>query len=410
MGLSTPGAVTGITAPVPVAAPGEWRDGELPSGAAAVVATFPSVADQRELHERLYRWRDVLEEVSHPGIVFPVIETGSDGYARLVYPRPYDIGVRNVRTQRGWPLCLEILAQLASILDALHERGLIHGNLGASSVWWMDDSRVQTPDAALGLALEGLVPASLHYAVYLDPAVGNSEMLVPSSDQYSLAVLAYEMISGRQATASQREGVVMVDPVEVNRFAKGAASVPAAVFDILQRTLQGGPHTRFDTCTSFVEALREATDGGKTPQLVASGLRVLETFRSKLKRAAVPLALLLASVVVYTQSQTVRRVIAGAVDRTLAKASLSSSAAPEDTLIPGTEQEEVVAPMTGTIVFSVPRGSVVYLDGVRLNGSPRAASVNAGTHDVNVRLPGAQGTRVRRVHVPPDSTLVVRVP
>lgn len=410
MQLSNAGAVTGSTTPVPVAAPGEWREGLLPTGKSALVVSFPSVRDQGEVEERLLRWRDVLEEVASPGTLMPVIERGSDELIRLEFERPHDIGVSNLLKQRSWELCLDVLEQIATVLDALHERGLVHGNLGASSIWWVDDSRIKIPDAALSLALEGVVPASLHYAPYLDPEVGRGGMLTPASDQYSLAVLAYEMIAGKLYTPHHAEGVVSVDPIEVNRFTRGGASLPAAVFDVLQRVLQSPPYGRYDSCLMFVQALRRASRTAASTPMIAAGLRALGSFRATVRRLALPIGLLAIGVLVYLQSTTVRRFIAGQIDHVVAAAASGSAAevsvaAPVDSVPVGAAPPR---PTTGTLRFEVPAGSVLYVDGVRLAGTPRRHEVSAGSHDVNVRLPGRQGTTVRRVYVAPDSVVTVR--
>ncbi len=63
----------------------------------------------------------------------------------------------------------------------------------------------------------------------------------------------------------------------------------------------------------------------------------------------------------------------------------------------------------GVIRLDVPANSRIYLDGVLLSGSPRAVPTSAGTHDVDVIVPGSSQTQRRRVSVSATDTSIVRI-
>jgi hypothetical protein len=86
------------------------------------------------------------------------------------------------------------------------------------------------------------------------------------SDQYSLAVMTYELLVGRPPFHGDAPAVLyqhVHEPVPRLETADGA--LPDPVAETVLRAMRKQPEERFATCTDFATALRAATAGGGQP-------------------------------------------------------------------------------------------------------------------------------------------------
>jgi serine/threonine protein kinase len=95
---------------------------------------------------------------------------------------------------------VELLAPLAEALQEAHAAGIVHRDVKPSNVLLRDDGSAVLAD--FGLALDDVrvsqtSTAALGSAAYLDPEILDGRKPSPSSDTYSLGVVAYETITGR---------------------------------------------------------------------------------------------------------------------------------------------------------------------------------------------------------------------
>src|SRR6185437_16876677 len=82
------------------------------------------------------------------------------------------------------------------------------------------------------------------------------------ADHYSLAVIAYEMFTGRRRVGCEAvEGIDTLAPIEIHADAPLRQDLPLYANLALRRALSASPANRFPTSTAFAEALAgEATD------------------------------------------------------------------------------------------------------------------------------------------------------
>jgi len=163
---------------------------------------------------------------------------------------------------------LEITRQIASALDYAHGQRIIHRDIKPANV--MVETR---PDGKLvvrvldfGLAAEirssmGRVSREIHDTSGTRPYMAPEQWLGgkqgAATDQYSLAVLFHELITGEVPFASvfdTGDPMVMLNAVGHNPV-ELPDDLPACVRSALEKALSKKPNDRFGSCIDFVDAL-----------------------------------------------------------------------------------------------------------------------------------------------------------
>lgn len=241
-------------------APGLWRADGLGGGAERVHFELPidagAGADSGAVRRQLVHWLDALRQANVDGVLVPALAEDLVDSMRLTYPRPVHVGRTGFPAVPTMPQVIDALRDVARILDRLHAAGIVHGGLGLPSLWWMRGGAIALPDVALAHALDGLVPVPAVAAEYRAPESWRHGEVLPASDQYALAVIAFELLTGRaRRTVERVEGLVAFEPLVVDPTQRLAAGVPPGVSAVLARALSTSPAARFPNCSAFVDAL-----------------------------------------------------------------------------------------------------------------------------------------------------------
>ena len=389
------------------AAPGEWiytRD--------HVVVTFRGVRDLDALASQLAHWREVLTRAELDAVLIPELELGPAGPA-LRYPAPADVGV-SLSSPKAFGELMRVMAIIATALDTLHTRGLVHGALSLSSLWWMPNGRLVFPDAALATALDGLAAPHNTVFLYRAPEVWHDQTRVPESDQYSLAAIAYELFTHTSREAARRvEGIVAIEPVHLEPMELMAAGAPTGIADALQRALAASPRSRFESCAAFVEALQRGLDAVTRSAEVAQHAKATQARRRPVDMGAVVriVALLAAVVLIFWYRPALRRTTSELWNRGPTVTSGGSIAGETAVMFPDkptelsrgiiSETDQSFAARSG---LSMP-SSVVPSDGSASASADVAAGAPfSGVSPANGRAPDASARRAGRNVREPNSS------
>jgi serine/threonine-protein kinase len=161
---------------------------------------------------------------------------------------------------------LEWLSQAAAALDAAHASGIVHRDVKPGNLLLDSDDRVKVADfgvasaADLGTFTEaGTV---LGTAGYLAPEQARGERATPASDLYALAVVAFELLTGKrpfERESSTAEAMAHVS-APIPPASQANPQLPPELDDVLARGLAKEPQHRFRTAAELVGALRDALD------------------------------------------------------------------------------------------------------------------------------------------------------
>lgn len=225
--------------------------------------------EQKVLRDRLFREARAAGQLSHPGIV-TIYQVGE--YNRMAYiAMEYVPGITLQRLMADPPLSTEavrqILIQAATALDYAHQCGVVHRDVKPANIIINQHGRVKICD--FGIAkIDGSHTAltatgmTLGTPYYMSPEQVEGQIPKRQSDQYSLAVVAYEMLSGQlpfraESLATLFRKILLEPPPPIHEW---NPKLGKRVSDVLSRALSKDPEARYDSCGTFVEQLLEACE------------------------------------------------------------------------------------------------------------------------------------------------------
>jgi predicted Ser/Thr protein kinase len=167
---------------------------------------------------------------------------------------------------------LDWVEEAAAALDAAHEAGIVHRDVKPGNLLLDDRGHLKVADfgvaSAAGMDSFTQTGTILGTAGYLSPEQAKGERATAASDRYALAVLAWELLTGRrpfQADTPTAEAAAHVNaPVPSAHGANRA--LPQAYDAIFERALAKDPAQRYPTAAEFAGELRRALhdDAGDT--------------------------------------------------------------------------------------------------------------------------------------------------
>jgi eukaryotic-like serine/threonine-protein kinase len=151
------------------------------------------------------------------------------------------------------------MVDLAGALAAAHRAGMIHGDVKPGNILITPDKKVKLGDFGIArLATQASRDGRLlGTPAYLAPEQIQSETQDQRSDQFSLGIVFYQMLTGVPPFDGSSLGTVCSQIVnfEPARPSRLNPAVPLALDDIVTRCLAKNPQDRFESCEEFARAL-----------------------------------------------------------------------------------------------------------------------------------------------------------
>lgn len=165
-------------------------------------------------------------------------------------------------------IALAIVRQIASALDYAHERKIVHRDIKPANVMIEQEAdgvySVKVLD--FGLAAEirssmGRVSREIHDTSgtrpYMAPEQWSGDKQGPATDQYALAVLYHELVTGsvpHQSAFESGDPVLMMANV-IHQPLRLSEDVPVDMRKALMKALSKKPVDRFEHCSDFMSAI-----------------------------------------------------------------------------------------------------------------------------------------------------------
>jgi serine/threonine protein kinase len=254
------------------------------------LASDPTVV-KRFLREAGYGSR-----VQHPGVVRTYDYGEADGLYYLALEWAPGKSLADYVHRMGPlapPVVVDVVRQLADALAAAHQAGIVHRDLKPENITY-DPVSQQAKLLDFGIARDAQLPPEERLTRtgffvgtlrYVAPEALSGELVDGRADIYSLATIAYWMLTGRHPYSgrSPRElfqQLLTQDPLPLNQAAAGRR-FPPALESAVMRGLERDPSRRQPTVTAFAADVTGAPGTGPAAKagLLASLKRAV--FREK---------------------------------------------------------------------------------------------------------------------------------
>ncbi|NLT26825.1 MAG: serine/threonine protein kinase [Microbacteriaceae bacterium] len=205
--------------------------------------------------------------VNHEGIANVYDYGEEDGSAYLVMELvPGEALSTILERERVLPgeQVMDIVAQTASALAAAHKAGLVHRDIKPGNLLITPDHRVKITDFGIAriadqvpLTATGQVMGTVQY---LSPEQASGHPATPSTDIYSLGIVAYECLAGRRPFTGESQVAIAMAHINDEPPAL-PVTVPEPVRNLVLSSLAKDPKDRPESADAFARAARALKSG-----------------------------------------------------------------------------------------------------------------------------------------------------
>jgi YVTN family beta-propeller protein len=229
-----------------------------------------AVAEDERFREHFLSESRLAARLDHPNVI-PIYEAGEQAerlFIAMRYVRGKDLKALLRREGALDPArTMAIARQLAGALDAAHRSGLVHRDVKPSNVLLdTEDAREHCYLADFGLTQSATErgPTDGQFmgtVAYVSPEQIRGEQVDGRADQYGLACLLFECLTGSVPYGGRSDvATIFAHLQEPVPKPSERADLPPAIDEVLARGMAKTPDERYESCAALVEAAADALE------------------------------------------------------------------------------------------------------------------------------------------------------
>ena len=259
----------------------------------AIKILHPKLAGRKDLTSRFRREARAMSQLTHPNTVrvFMYGELDDDGSLYIVMEMLEGRNL-NQRVRREGPMptsrAIPILIQVCGALQEAHEMGIVHRDLKPENIFLSTQGGIadfpkvldfglakvterQMQPGSVILTQEGMVFGTPEF---MSPEQAQGRTLDARSDIYSLAVILYEVLTGKLPFDAktpmeyiQKHVTEAIIPLSQRR---PELKLPLELDAVLEKSLAKNPQHRYQSASEFADALRPFAGGDERMPISSS--------------------------------------------------------------------------------------------------------------------------------------------
>src|SRR5579872_2140224 len=234
---------------------------------------FATNEEGAALRQRFAREASAAGKLSHGNIVtiYQLGEQNGLPYMVMEYVSGSSLEKMLLNSARLLPdQALTILAQIADALDYAHSEGIVHRDVKPANVLMRADGRVKITDFGIArISTQTITQTGVRVGTpaYMAPEQVTGVKVDGRADQFSLAVMAFQMLAGCKPFEAETDHAIMYkivtqEPVALHMMNPALSAKMSAV---LSRALAKQPEQRYPNCADFIRELSRAAAESTAP-------------------------------------------------------------------------------------------------------------------------------------------------
>ena len=208
--------------------------------------------------------------LSHPNIVtiHEFNDSGEVMFIAMEFVDGQTLAQRMNEPKLPLGFVLSTVRSAADALDFAHASNIVHRDVKPANFLITKQGLLKITDFGIAKMLDNDVSLTntgmvIGTVQYMSPEQIGAQSVTGRSDQFSLAVIAYEMLTGQRpfqgnSWASMIHSIMSTEPLPLNKY---RIDLGDAATEVLRKALSKDPAARFTTCREFSDALERSILG-----------------------------------------------------------------------------------------------------------------------------------------------------
>jgi CheY-like chemotaxis protein len=230
-----------------------------------VLKSYPNDPNSAIHMKRFFREEKILSKTDHPHIV-KIYDSGitDDRMPFIVMEclkgntlKPYiDNGTMNLQQK------LKVISDMAEALSVLHKEDIIHRDIKPENIFILENMEAKLTDFGISYMKDStLTNANMLCGSpgYIAPEYLKNEGFFPCSDIFSLGVVAYELLSGKQPYPGESleqiiQSIINRPPEPLNEL---TPELPKKIADIIMQMIEQDHKKRLNNAAKIANKIRK---------------------------------------------------------------------------------------------------------------------------------------------------------